>query len=502
MSKKVIFIGPSGAGKTTIKKIFFEGENSTKLLEYALEPTFGEESLILRLPGLREEIGVFDLAGQENDRWLDTEENDIFFDAKIIILVIDASKNLESIKIFIKKVFEVRDKITPSTLVYVLLHKIDLISPKKINEIKYSLKSLFSSTNSAKFVFTSLKKKFFKQTFSYFIDIMKDCISEEISDDGLMFNIIEESIKIIDIINQNVVISKESIFEILNRPEKLVNYLLESLIQKEHIIISNDKSKELYSLTEKGKSHYKLIQESFTSRKLVMDYEQSMPSFLGAFISDKDGKLLLKFEAKENILENYLLAKSIEPEATSYFDLDLIPMFISALEKFSLELNINELTKLGLEGTNLKIRVYGYDFLTVTLFINPNVNLEPFEYIIKNFFENLFLKFENQFQSASNTGNLDNLLSIKVVAEEWLAETNQKYEDMIISLDLYDDNQAKEIYERMDDLYDKIKLHYSSTLERVKVLKVSLVKAILEKDYDQIKLIANQLNKIILKFSL
>ena len=80
MSKKIIFVGPSGAGKTTLRKLFFEGENSTKLLEYALEPTYGEESLILRLPGIKEDIGIFDLAGQENERWLSTAENSIFME--------------------------------------------------------------------------------------------------------------------------------------------------------------------------------------------------------------------------------------------------------------------------------------------------------------------------------------------------------------------------------------------------------------------------------------
>ena len=49
-------------------KIFFEGESSSKLLEYALDPTYGEESLILRLPGLNEDVGIFDLAGQDSYR--------------------------------------------------------------------------------------------------------------------------------------------------------------------------------------------------------------------------------------------------------------------------------------------------------------------------------------------------------------------------------------------------------------------------------------------------
>ena len=107
MTKKIIFVGPPGAGKTTLRKIFFEGESSTKLLEYALEPTFGEESLILRLPGLSQDVGIFDLAGQENERWLNTDEKAIFCDSKLILVIIDISTNFDDITAFIKKVIEI-----------------------------------------------------------------------------------------------------------------------------------------------------------------------------------------------------------------------------------------------------------------------------------------------------------------------------------------------------------------------------------------------------------
>ena len=73
---------------------------------------------------------------------------------------------------------------------------------------------------------------------------------------------------------------------------------------------------------------------------------------------------------------------------------------------------------------------------------------------------------------------------------------------MIINLDTFDSEQAKELYDRMDELYENIKQQFSITLERVKKLKVNLVRAILEKDYDQLKLIATQANTLISKYGI
>lgn len=63
MTNKIIIVSSSGAGKTTLRKIFFEGENALYLLRFSLEPTYGQETIILKL---KEELGIFDLAGQEN----------------------------------------------------------------------------------------------------------------------------------------------------------------------------------------------------------------------------------------------------------------------------------------------------------------------------------------------------------------------------------------------------------------------------------------------------
>ena len=65
MAIKIVFIGPRNAGKTTLRKIFFEGEEPNQFLINPLEPTQGMENIIFNIG---EEIVVFDLAGQQNEQ--------------------------------------------------------------------------------------------------------------------------------------------------------------------------------------------------------------------------------------------------------------------------------------------------------------------------------------------------------------------------------------------------------------------------------------------------
>ena len=124
MGKKIIIVGPPGTGKTTLRKTFFEGESSTHLLEYSLDPTHGQESLLLKL---KEDIGIFDLAGQENQRWFESDEKIIFTNSKVILVVIDANTPTNVILEFIMKILEIRSSLTQTSMIYELIHKIDLI---------------------------------------------------------------------------------------------------------------------------------------------------------------------------------------------------------------------------------------------------------------------------------------------------------------------------------------------------------------------------------------
>lgn len=512
MSKKIIFVGPPGAGKTTLRKIFFEGENSNKLLEYALEPTHGEESLILRLPGINQDVGIFDLAGQENERWLDTDEKAIFCDSKLILVVIDITTHFDDITAFIKKIINIRNNLTPSTIIYIFLHKIDLVSQKRIMDYKSIIKNEFSKEKLLSFLFTSLKKEYFTKTFSYFIDIMKICLHELISDEGLLFNMIDESLKVIHQIDNEVVLPKKGLSEKLNRPKKLINYLVESLVRKKHIEISNVEGKELLSLTEKGKTIYKDIFNKF-SRNILANFgeesiisesssEQKSPPFIGAFIADKDGRSLSKLELYENALEEFISNNVPTDGSIVPVELDLIPMFISALEKFSLELNIQDLTGFSLKGTNLRMHVFGFDDYTVTIFMNPDVNIKAIENKIKNYFKNLFDKYNTEFEKSVATGQIDNLYPAIDEGKKWLNELNDSYQSKVINSEIFDNKQAKDLYTKIDGLYDDISKQFSITLEKIKKLKVKSMKSILENNFEELKKIASIAEEIRAKYAI
>ncbi len=91
-------------------------------------------------------------------------------------------------------------------------------------------------------------------------------------------------------------------------------------------------------------------------------------------------------------------------------DIELIPMFISALEKFSMEINIKDLSGFNLSGTNLNMQIFGYDNYTVTFFMNPNINKEVVESQIYIYFFNLFEDNKNLFKDAIRIGSIEGIL--------------------------------------------------------------------------------------------
>ena len=181
-TKKVLFIGPPGTGKTTIKNVFFEMVSPLKLLKNTLDPTRGINSSIYSFFEL--DLGVFDLAGQENDDWFSKERN-IFNHTNLIICVLDINRYLGENIEFISDVIGIQNDLKLSNCsIAILLHKIDLIEPlylqQKLKAINDYLINEKRQDLSFQIYPTSITKKYFLETYDIISQLFCNLIKYKI----------------------------------------------------------------------------------------------------------------------------------------------------------------------------------------------------------------------------------------------------------------------------------------------------------------------------------
>jgi GTPase SAR1 family protein len=499
LSKKIIFVGPPEAGKTTLRKIFFEGENRKELLDFGLEPTHGQETILLKLS---DRVGVFDLSGQENQRWLESDEKSVFYDTQIIIIVIDITTPLSNIFDFVKKIIQIRDEITPSSYIYILLHKKDLITRDRLSDIKIQLIENLRHSNQLKIAFTSIKKKFFLESLNLFMDILRTCTSKLIKKEKLDLELLRNAVDLLYTINEEIVISRIDLVKKSHCNPKRTHKILKILENKNHIKITSSQDVPLISLTEKGKISFAKILKDFSETGNILDTNltenfedfKPTPPFLGFMIADKNGKTLMISESDEGIFRNLLNTA----EQDMHGDPELIPMFISALEKFSTEINIQNLSGFSLKGTNIKMETIRFELLTITLFMNANTNMNSLKNEIHDWFTHLISNNEKQFEKAIIVGDVTKLVELSKKGDVWLNKLNQKYKKLAINLEIFDFSQATDLYEKLEKISQKVHVNYSVQIQKLKKLKANLMKAVYEENFSEIRNIArisNELNK-------
>ena len=115
-------------------------------------------------------LGILDLAGQENDFWFSESGKEVFNESSIIICIFDIMNSTESIVKFLVNVYQIIKELDLRFCkIIAFLHKIDLVSPsyvdQKIKAIKKFITIQHPRGGDFEIFKTSIGKDFFYDTY-------------------------------------------------------------------------------------------------------------------------------------------------------------------------------------------------------------------------------------------------------------------------------------------------------------------------------------------------
>lgn len=487
MSKKIIFVGPPGVGKTTLRKIFFEYESAEQLLQYALDPTYGAESIVLNLG---QKIGVFDLAGQENEKWLGGEERDIFQGTTHIIVVVDVTSTIDEIVEFTSKVVQVRDDTCPDSLIFLLVHKIDLLTDIEVKEKKRKLYARLSKIQKIKIEFTSIVREHFLKTLVLFRDIIKATLGEEIPIETIDVALLKDILLVLNQFKNKTKIDRDMIEHALNLQQQRLTEILEILESKQLIHVSESESGviEINLAMDLGKELITVI-NTFLKEKLgIIQHDllaveiksDEAPAFIGFLVADESGRTLMSIEERDGAFHDFLGMDLNK-------DIDLIPSFISALTSFSKEIKVINMADFNLKGQNSLIYVYEYDKYAFTMFMHKKMNIEQIKDDIQQYFRAMIDDHNDLFQNVLKTGAVNLLSELHSEAKEWLISISSTYESKAKNLEIFDIEMVKQLYDSLDRISARLTSSNRIYLKDIKALKSRLISAVMEKNLKEIK---------------
>ena len=354
--------------------------------------------------------------------------------------------------------------------------------------------------------FTSITETYFSGTLALFIEILQLAIGRKDEEMNINFNFIKRVFEFLQFFKTENNISYNNLRKDLFISENKIHEIIDVLVKKEHIIIKPENDDIILSITSDGRDYYTEILNRFDIEKFK-DFKEDflgidvrptrdMLPFLGFFLSDKDGKTLITTEVYEGALKDYFTNNSSD---NPMFDVELIPMFISALEKFSQEINIEDLNGFKLVGKNQTMHIFGTEVFTFTIFSNPNINMKSIKSEIQTFFENMIQDNRDILLEALSSGYVDPINPIAENAKKWLDNLNHKYKDMVLNLNLIDFDQAKLFYDRLDSISEEIRRKYDNIQAQVRKLKVELMKSILDDNIENVRKISKEIQALIKK---
>ncbi len=287
--KKLLLLGRAGTGKTSVKKIIFEGQDPNLLLSNPLEPTRGIMPSIYSWLDLS--IGLFDTAGQELNYLLKTEDEQIFaFEkAEVIIYLLDYSTwviNSTDVIEELKKTIEINSKHQFSAKIVVFLHKIDLIEEDIRENMFVRIRNEITNKVDVPIFFTSIYPNLLYTTYNAFYEILSNFSEETTAFKRIINEILKNIVNTMCFItNENdsiIVQSMTSDFNtsLINHSHKLIIQLNQSFEDMtlndsiEHLILCGSNNLNIImknlNLLKFNLKNIILISESLSTNKMIM----------------------------------------------------------------------------------------------------------------------------------------------------------------------------------------------------------------------------------------
>lgn len=175
--KKLVLIGRPETGKTSIRKVIFEGVEPQKILDTPLKATRGLSTS--QYEWLDLDCAVFDTAGQNYQKIFTNEtfQMKVFAGSSIIIYLFDCltwnnPKEKGIILKDIKKIQEIIREHSYEAEVILFLHKIDLLLPENKETFTEEVNSFIVKKYGIPVYFTSLVPKYIYSLYSAFHEIL------------------------------------------------------------------------------------------------------------------------------------------------------------------------------------------------------------------------------------------------------------------------------------------------------------------------------------------
>lgn len=498
MAKKLVLIGPSGVGKSTLRKWLFEGENVFKLLENPMEPTYGFENYSYNL---LQNLGVFDLAGQETERWFN-EEQEIFDESDIIINVVDARNAVKIITNYIERAIQIQTSRSKDANIFFLIHKVDLIDKIDQEKVQKAIEQLSKKMKrdlkrEIDWHFTSIRSNYLVPTVGAFIEIMQKSGLDK--DSRLNAKLIQLNAELFQNLQTQKVISTDKILHLLKGSKSNIQALI-STYEEAGLLRTKKMEKEiLIYLTEKGEAYYEQVIKSFEDishdkeleQPLLEDKSQNSEYWIyGIMISDSNGKTLVVAETKPDSLKE-ALNRANNPQ----FDLELIPMFLNAMSKFAEEINVKDLSSFRVQGGNLKMSSLSKQNLTLTIFTHPDFQIDLVKDDFGKLFDGFFTDFAKNIEEFDKTGNATKFFEFVPSCVEIITKVATKYLKLQEQLSKFNLEDAKKLYAELNQV-DEGNITLEDQL-RIKSLKVKLLETILAEDAIQFQNIEQEIQNLL-----